>query len=92
MRCVVAGFADSKDPNAEQYKKDATQATRFLLDTIIPKFVQEICESKKPVENWAQLVHAKGINVRQLGIIRSQVVTMLTCACSLSCLYPLSLL
>ena len=70
-------FSDEAGPDqADIHDKVCDKATNRLLRVVIPSFAEELCcwpgdEDTVSTLSWSQEMHARGINLRQLGLLRS---------------------
>lgn len=65
---AFSGYSNEED------EKDIKEATKYLLETRIPEFVDHLCQISNPVERrdirFVYEHHAYGINARYIGHIR----------------------
>mmetsp|Transcript_29066 Transcript_29066/g.73052 ORF Transcript_29066/g.73052 Transcript_29066/m.73052 type:complete len:1029 (-) Transcript_29066:1489-4575(-) len=70
---ALSGFAAS-DPDRRTHNREVCAVTRFLFEKIIPQFVEDLNTHAITAVTHADLVrqmHARGINCRHLGMVRS---------------------
>jgi protein TIF31 len=65
-----------KTPEQVQDEQEVREASKFLQNTVIPNFVNDISgQAVNPLDgrSLVNLLHARGINMRYLGIVLSQI-------------------
>eukprot|EP00466_Bigelowiella_natans_P016103 jgi/Bigna1/135819/aug1.31_g10527 len=74
---AFTGFSRG-DPDAEHHEKKATKATEYLLDHVIPDYARQLSalsleDASRFREPVSSELHARGINVRHLGLLHGLV-------------------
>lgn len=59
--------------NSAEHDAEVVEATRFLLDKVIPDFAQALAADEKELKPWriVEELHRAGINTRHLGRVRA---------------------
>ena len=73
------GAKDDADATANTVRFDrlAGDATRYLLETVIPDFALELAADSLvdiSIGRWAPEMHTRGINMRHLGLVRHELL------------------